>query len=473
MGLGKSIKGFAVILILTISFSSLALSRTGAAFAQPSSGDWPMFHANPSHTGVGSGNPVLTPTLLWNYTTGFQVESSPAVVNGVVYIGSDDGNVYALNAANGDKIWNYTTGSPPEIQIPGGAPPIPQNGVATSPAVVDGIVYVGALDYNVYALNAANGDKIWNYTTGYIVDSYPTVVNGVVYVGSLDDNIYALNATKGDQLWNFTTEGPVYSSPAVVSGVVYVGSDDGNVYALNATYGNKIWSYPTEAASMIGANWVVSSPAVVDGVVYVGSRDNNVYALNAVNGAKLWSYTTGGMVDSGPAVANGIVYVGSDDGNVYALNAAKGNKIWNYTTASSILSSNAVVSSPAVVDGVVYVGSDGGNVYALNATNGNKIWNYTTLIATISRVFSSGIISYTGNQIVASPAVDNGVVYAGSLDGNVYALGASPVSPSPISSGALPVVIAVVVAVVIVAAVVFLMFQKRLKTKTTSPPLTL
>jgi outer membrane protein assembly factor BamB len=88
------------------------------ATAQQSSSDWPMFHANPSHSGVGTGNPVLTPTLLWNYTTGFSVGSSPAVVNGVVYIGSGDGNVYALDAKSGVKLWNYTTGTTPVVQIP-------------------------------------------------------------------------------------------------------------------------------------------------------------------------------------------------------------------------------------------------------------------------------------------------------------------------------------------------------------------
>ena len=81
------------------------------------------------------------------------VESSPAVVNGVVYVGSGDGNVYALNAASGVQLWNYTTGGE----------------VDSSPAVVNGVVYVGSGDGNVYALNATNGAKLWNYTTGSYV----------------------------------------------------------------------------------------------------------------------------------------------------------------------------------------------------------------------------------------------------------------------------------------------------------------
>ena len=112
----------------------------------------------------------------------------------MVYVGSDDGNVYALNAATGAKLWNYTT-----------------SGAVSSPAVSNGVVYVGssegasrpvyvgssegnvyALEGNVYALNATTGAKLWCYTTGDDVDSSPAVANGVVYVGSGDGNVYAI-----------------------------------------------------------------------------------------------------------------------------------------------------------------------------------------------------------------------------------------------------------------------------------------
>ena len=107
---------------------------------------------------------------------------------------------------------------------------------------------------------------------GGYVNSSPAVANGVVYIGSLDNNVYALNATTGAKLWNFTTGGAVYSSPAVANGVVYVGSDDNDVYAVNAATGAELWSFATGGS-------VQSSPSVANGVVYVGSNDNNVYAF--------------------------------------------------------------------------------------------------------------------------------------------------------------------------------------------------
>jgi outer membrane protein assembly factor BamB len=105
----------------------------------------------------------------------------------------------------------------------------------------DGVVYVGSgyPDFSVYALNARTGAKLWSYTSGSYVDSSPAVANGVVYVGSQDGNVYALNADTGAKLWNYTTGSYVYSSPAVANGVVYVGSDDDNVYALRAGCGGR------------------------------------------------------------------------------------------------------------------------------------------------------------------------------------------------------------------------------------------
>ena len=265
---------------------------------------WPMFHHDTAHIGYSTSAAPSTNQTLWTWTSksGLPVISSPAVVNGVVYVGDTDGRVYALNATTGKQIWNHTTGG----------------GVLSSPAVTGGIVYVGSFDDNIYALYATNGTKKWNFTTGSKVWSSPAVVGGVVYIGSEDNNVYAINATNGTKIWNYTTGGPIVSSPAVVGGVVYIGSEDNRTYALNATTATipkskrLLWKYMT-------GSWVASSPVVANGIVFVGSADDNVYALNAATGALVWKYATGWIVESSPAVANGVVYVSSMDGRVYAF----------------------------------------------------------------------------------------------------------------------------------------------------------
>jgi outer membrane protein assembly factor BamB len=303
----------------------------------------------------------------------------------LVYVGSEDDNVYCLNASDGTLAWNYTTAGE----------------VWSSPAVVGGLVYVGSHDDKVYCLNASTGSRLWNYTTAGEVWSSPAVVGGLVYVGSEDDNVYCLNASTGALVWNYTTGSYVISSPAVAGGYVYVGSYDGNVYCLNAFTGTKTWNYTT-AWSSINGNAVFSSPAVVGGMVYVGSEDNNVYCLNASTGALVWNYTTGDMVDCSPALFSGMVYAGSEDGNLYCLNASNGTLVWKYPTLGQ------VDCSPAVAGSVVYVGSSDNNVYCLNAANGTLVWKYAT-----------GLCAYS------SPALADGMLYFCSEDNNVYCFGSS------------------------------------------------
>jgi hypothetical protein len=102
--------------------------------------------------------------------------SSPCIVDGVIFVGSYNGKfLCALNASSGVQIWSYTTGGY----------------VQSSPAVAGGIVYVGSEDKNMYALNATTGECIWYYATGGSIDSSPAIADGIVFVGSADKQIYA------------------------------------------------------------------------------------------------------------------------------------------------------------------------------------------------------------------------------------------------------------------------------------------
>ena len=270
------------------------------------------------------------------YATEF---SSPTVVDGTLYIGSESDILYAIDASDGSEEWRFYT----------------KYGIRSSPTVADGTVYVGSEDSGVYAVDASDGSEEWRYDTGSRdVNSSPTIANGTVYVGSNDHNLYALNASDGSEEWVFTTGEDVESSPTVADGTVYVGSEDYNLYALNASDGSEEWSFTT-------GDRVESSPTVLDGTVYVGSDDDKVYAIDASDGSEEWSFTTGSYVHSSPTIAGDTVYVGSD--NLYALDATDGSERWN-----SSLGLYSTFSSPTVADGTVYIGSDSKAMYAFEAS---------------------------------------------------------------------------------------------------------
>ena len=336
-------------------------------------------------SGPSAGPP---PPVLWSYETGSSVRSSPAVADGVVYVGSDDTRLYALDVSTGDLIWSYET----------------DGAVTSSPAVSGGIVYVGSLDNHVYALHASTGDLIWSYETGLYVHSPPALSEGIVYAGSMDNRVYALDASTGDLIWSYETGDSVPSAPTVAGDTVYVGSWDSRLHALDASTGVVLWSY------LIGAR-VTSSPAVSGATVYVGADDGRLYALDVTTGDLFWSYETGDDVSSSPAVYGGVVYVGSDDNRLYALDASTGDLRWSYQTGGR------VISSPLLSGGIVYVGSEDNHLYALDASTGDLIWSYET-----------------GDAVNSSPTVSDGIVYVGSSDDRLYAIEVSPERVPPVPS---------------------------------------
>ncbi|WP_250279868.1 serine/threonine-protein kinase [Frankia sp. Cppng1_Ct_nod] len=316
----------------------------------------------------------------WVFTTGAEVYSSPAVAGGVVYIGSNDAHLYAVDAVTGRERWRYRTGG----------------AVTSSPAVAGGQVYVGCNDSHVHAVDAGTGQARWTFRTGAVMHSSPAVAGGVVYIGCRDRNLYAIDAVTGTERWRFTGGDWFNSSPTVADGGVYVGCRDHNIYGLDAVTGKKRWQYTTGST-------VDSSPAVSGDMLWIGGDDHDVYALNARSGAWVWQFTAGNGVVSTPLVVDGVVYVGSDDANLYALDASTGRDRWRFATG------NGIRSSPTVANGLVYVGSRDRNVYAVDVITGEVRWRFAT----------------QGPVDDSSPVVVDGLVYVGSLDHQVYALNAA------------------------------------------------
>ena len=291
---------------------------------------------------------ATTGVLLWSYPGGY---SSPAVINGIVCFAV--GNALdAANATTGALLWSYT---------------IDAGDYATSDlTVINNVVYFGTGNGLLYALNVTTGTELWMFNTGggsnASIYSAPAVSNGAVYFGTWEpyDKLYAVNATTGTLLWTYTTGGFIQSSPAVVDGEIYFLSTDHYLYALN-TSGVRLWRYFT-----LNAGLDSSSPAVANGVVYVGAA-HKLFAVNAATGKLSWDYTTGQEIFSSPSVANGVVYAGSFDHKIYAWNAASGERLWSFTTRSRIYQ-----SSPAVVNGIVYITSGDGFLYAFHLPGSDR-----------------------------------------------------------------------------------------------------
>ena len=193
-----------------------------------STDNWSMFHHDQLHTGYSSSAAPTTNNVLWSFSTNDDVYSSPTIIDGKLYIGSDDQKIYCLDAEDGHELWNSSVGG--EVW-------------ESSPAVANDMVFIGGGN-TFYCFNAENGSTIWSYQTGGSIRSSPVVVNDRVYVGSWDRKVYCFDADTSDGedegyddlleppivnydlIWIFETGNLVDCSPAVYDNKVFIGSND-------------------------------------------------------------------------------------------------------------------------------------------------------------------------------------------------------------------------------------------------------
>jgi outer membrane protein assembly factor BamB len=346
---------------------------------------WPVFRGSSELLGRASGGLGDSLKLLWKFKTGDEVNSSAAIDDGRVFIGSDDGSVYAIDLYAGHKIWSYETG---DI-------------VEASPCVVGGEIFVGSADSFMYALDAksgelkwkyetggqilgaanrtirkednktllvfgsydgkvhcvdcADGKVVWTYETGNYVNGAPAVGGAKAIVGGCDAMIHVIDLFDGDRIRQIDASAYIAASAAILDGQVYVGNYDGLFLRTNIDSGEIAWKYIEEDSPFF------SSPAIGEDVIVLGGRDNQVHCVSRDDGKLIWTFQTLGEVDSSPVICGDKVVVGSEDGRLYMLNLLDGGKVWSYEMGQG------VTSSPAIANGIVVVGCDDGYVYAFEA----------------------------------------------------------------------------------------------------------
>jgi outer membrane protein assembly factor BamB len=263
----------------------------------------------------------------------------------------------------------------------------------------------------------------WAFKAGGPIVTSPTILDGVVYIAALDGHLYAIDQETGKEKWNFKSRMPIASTPAVLGNTLYFVSSAGSLAALDIKTGQPRWVYAIEyerkfeaknlhgypsAAQTIPDAWdlFTSSPTVANGKVYFGGGDGNVYAVDAQNGALVWKFSTKDVVHSSPAVVNNVVYIGSWDSYLYAIDGETGLEKWSFKSGEDNTIHNQVgfQSSPAVVDGTVYIGCRDAHVYAIDAATGHKKWDYPT----------------NKSWVIGTPAVRDGLVYVGTSDSSRF-----------------------------------------------------
>ncbi len=373
-------RGWTQLLSALFSLILIAVLPTFLHAQETPADNWSQFRGNHRLSGVSDSKVPANLKPLWTFEAGEPIESSAAIVGSTVFVGTQKGELVALNLENGNVYWRY------QIDDPIGE---------SSPAFSNGVVYIGDLAGWLHAVNASDGKKIWAFKTGTEIKSSPVVVGDRVLIGSYDENLYCVSARNGSLLWKFRTQGPVHATPSVADGVAFVAGCDEMFRAIRISDGKEIFSVSSEA-------YTGASPALLGGSAFYGTFDNEVLMVDLIQHRVIWRYRhperNFPFYSSAAVTANRIV-LGGRDKLVHGLTPA-GRAAWTFTTRAR------VESSPAIADGRVFVGSNDNRFYVLNVTNGAKVWEFNA-----------------GAPLSASPAIANGRIVIGSLDGRLYCFG--------------------------------------------------
>lgn len=354
---------------MPLCFLALLLCTTAAADT------WNTFRGNPQLTGVASSNLVPPLTLLWAYSTQDAIESTAAICEGRVYVGSLDGQFYALDLHTGALVWQYQA----------------DGEIKSSPTVADSTVYFGDEAGTFHAVATQSGRRRWTFAADAGITSSANHADGRLYFGSYDQHLYCLDAAAGTLIWKIATEGYIHSTPVLYENRVAVAGCDGYLRLLDradgtqhqplalggyvassvavhagraylGTFGNEVLGVDLGAGKI---DWhyahavrkfpFYSSPAVADHALVIGGRDKLVHALDPQTGQPLWAVAAGARVDSSPVIAGEYVYVGSNA--LLALALASGAEVWRFETGAAITASPAIAAGRLVIgaaDGVLY-----------------------------------------------------------------------------------------------------------------------
>jgi len=342
---------------------------------------WSQFRGGRQNLGVSVSNVPRDLKLLWTYEAGEAIESSAAIVNGVVYVGSQSGELAALNLSNGSVRWKYrATG------------PIGES----SPCVSNGVVFIGDLNGIVHAVSAREGKAIWTFKTRAEVKSSPVVAGDKVLIGSYDEHLYCLGASNGALIWKFQTAGPVHCTAGIANGMAHIAGCDETFRAIRIADGKEVFHVASGA-------YTGASPAILGQKAFYGTFNNEVLAVNLVTHRISWRYRNRKRqfpYYSSAGVIEGKVIVGGRDKMVHCVDATTGKELWTFMTRAR------VESSPALADGRVFIGSNDGKLYVLDYKTGAKVWEFDA-----------------GAPLSASPAIAAARVVIGSEDGRLYCFG--------------------------------------------------
>lgn len=375
--------GVAALVLLFVGIAVVP-DRFPAAIVRPWSGPsipiWSTFRGDAARTGATDEvGPNGDPGVRWQLTVPKAVRPSLVIAGDRGYAAGIEGGIDEIDLKSGAVLRRFAVGT-----------------VTGVPTLVDGVLYAGTSDGNLFALAVDSGTERWRIHGNGAYCCSPAVADGLVVAGTANGALTTVDAETGEERWRVDLPLTVWSSPSVAEGTVVVGNDQNQLFAFDETTGSERWRFRT------AGNGVVPAAAIADGTVYVGTLDGALYAIDLATGTERWHFSGTGTVFT-PSIGDGVVYAGGVDGSLYGLDAATGQTRWTFAAGSRLQ------AQPALAGGVLYVLTADGALIAVDAETGREQWRLAVGIANYGPVVSNGAAyAWVAGGLVA--VIDGGTV---------------------------------------------------------------
>jgi len=353
--------------------------------------DWPIYRGDAELQGVSREDLAPPLKIAWSFEPPLEkgqkrrpsIEATPVAANGRVFVGSEDGNFYALHISYGTPIWKFKADGP--IIAPG--------------AVFGDQVFFGDTHGFVYGLNIADGSELWRFETDGKIEGGINALQSSggqwhLFVGSYDYFIYCLNAADGSLIWKKETGNYLVSTPSIINSggqqALSFGGCDGMLHILPA-------NGKGQAREIDVGTYIANSSCVRDGICYVADNGGEVMAIDVATGETAWKTTTEAQYTASPAVGEKHLYVAGPDKRLVAFDRVMGEEVWAFQAP------RALDSSPVICPSAIWQGGLDGRLYAIDPKTGKELWNFEL-----------------GAKIKASPAISRKFMIICGQDGVVY-----------------------------------------------------
>lgn len=377
--------------LLTTAVLAAAVEAGDAAFKA----DWPNYRNGPALTGVTDEKLPDNLELLWEYPTADGSNSTPAIADGRVYIGTLSGDILCLDLATGKKIWSHHSivAKDPNEFAPGFAAPI---------TITPDLVLGGDEDGIYHAVDRKTGEGKWTFKTGTIINGGGNIYGESVLVGSRDGKLYRLKLASGEKMWEFDAGGPVNATPTIAGQYTFMtGCSEPFLLVVDLETGKLHKKVPIDGR-------IIATAAFKDNLLYFGTAEGKICALDwqKGDGEAAWTYAMPNQdqqIDSSPAVTDKLVVIGGPGKMLLGIDRKNGQPAWTLPSRAKF------EGAPVVAGDKVVAGGLDRTLYVLTLADGKPVWKYNA-----------------GQPFKGSPAVGGGriVIATEWSDGRILCFGA-------------------------------------------------